>query len=183
MKRAEIERLLPSIIQRTLQPLSPLAAILEIMEALHLPCEEGLARLDAAFDPRRTADEFVPYLARWIDMDRLFDEPRGPITTRSRATISTGIGRLRELVASAAYLSKWRGTAKGLHRFLRTATGANDFEIKENVDSEGRPKSFHFVVIAPTSMAPHQRLIKRIIESEKPAYVTYELAIRRAQGP
>jgi hypothetical protein len=87
----------------------------------------------------------------------------------------TGIGRLRELVASAAYLSRWRGTAKGLQRFLRTATGENDFEIKENVD---RPKLFHLVVIAPGPIRPHQGLIKRIVESEKPAYVTYELVIR-----
>ena len=179
MKRAEIERLLPSIIERTLQPLSPLAAILDVMEALHLPSEAALARLDAAFDPRRTADDFVPFLARWVDIDRLFDEPRGVGTVEwSRATISTGIGRLRELVASAAYLSRWRGTAKGLHRFLQTATGENNFEIKENVDSDGRSKLFHLVVIAPASIRPHQRLIKRIVDSEKPAYVTYELIIR-----
>jgi len=179
MKRAEIERLLPSVIERTLQPLSPLAAILDVIEALHLPSEAVLAHLDTAFDPRRTADDFVPYLARWVDMDRLFDEPRSTATAEwSRARISTGIGRLRELVASAAYLSRWRGTAKGLQRFLRTATGENDFEIKENVDSDGRPKLFHLVVVAPASIRPHQGLIKRIIESEKPAYVTYELVIR-----
>ena len=179
MKRAEIERLLPSIIERTLQPLSPLAAILDVMEALHLPSEEGLARLNAAFDPRRTADDFVPFLARWVDMDRLFDEPRSATTVKwSRATISTGIGRLRELVASAAYLSRWRGTAKGLQRFLQTATGEANFEIKENVDSDGRPKLFHLVVFAPASIWPHQRLIRRIVESEKPGYVTYELVIK-----
>jgi phage tail-like protein len=179
MKRVEIERLLPSVIERTVQLRGPLAAILDVMEALHLPSEAALARFDAAFDPRRTSDDFVPYLARWVDMDRLFDQPRGPATSqRSRRAISTGSGRLRELVASAAYLSRWRGTAKGLQRFLRTATGENDFDIKENVDGDGRPKAFHFVVIAPASISPHQRLIKRIIESEKPAYVTYELVIR-----
>jgi phage tail-like protein len=176
MKRAEIERLLPSIVQRAVWPDSPLAGILDAMEALHAPSEAKLARLDAAFDPRRTEDDFVPLLARWVDLDRLFHEAEtaapGP---RPLGTISTGLGRLRELVASAAYLSKWRGTAKGLHRFLQTATGEREFEIKENVDSTGRPKPFHIAVTAPASLTPHRTLLERIIESEKPAYVTYEL--------
>lgn len=176
MKRAEIERLLPSIIARTVQPLSPLAAILDVMEALHLPSEAALARLDAAFDPRRTVDDFVPFLALWVDLDRLFKEPRGTGSVKwSRAKISTGIGRLRELVASAAYLSKWRGTAKGLRLFLQTATGETNFAIKENVDSDGCSKLFHITVNAPVSLASHQALLERIIESEKPAYVTYQL--------
>ncbi len=179
MKRAEIERLLPSVIQRTVQPQSPLAAVLDIMETLHLPSETALARLDAVFDPRRTTEDFVPFLARWVDLNWLFQETRGTGTiTRSRPTISTGIGRLRELVSSAAYLSRWRGTAKGLQHFLQRATGEENFEIKENVDRDGLPKLFHLVIVAPASMRTHQTLIERIIESEKPAYVTYELVIK-----
>lgn len=179
MKRDEIESLLPSIVQRSVRPLSPLSAILDVMEALLLPSEKAMTRLDAAFDPRRTADDFVPFLARWVDMDRLFPEARNVETmVWSRSTISTGIGRLRELVASAAYLSKWRGTTKGLQHFLHTATGQKDFEIKENVDRDGRVKLFHLVVIAPASMHPHKMLIERIIQSEKPAYVTYDLIIK-----
>ena len=179
MKRAEIERLLPSVIQRTVQPQSPLAAVLDLMETLHLPSETALARLDAVFDPRRTTEDVVPFLARWVDLDWLFQETRSTGTiTRSRPTISTGIARLRELVSSAAYLSKWRGTAKGLRHFLQRATGEENFEIKENVDRDGLPKLFHLVVVAPASMRPHQALIERIVESEKPAYVTYELVIK-----
>jgi phage tail-like protein len=179
MKRAEIERLLPSVIQRTVQPQSPLAAVLDIMESLHLPSETALARLDAVFDPRRTTEDVVPFLARWVDLDWLFHETRSAGTiTRSRPTISTGVGRLRELVSSAAYLSRWRGTAKGLRHFLQRATGEENFEIKENVDRDGLPKLFHLVVVAPVSMRPHQALIERIVESEKPAYVTYELVIK-----
>jgi len=179
MKRAEIERLLPSVIQRTVQLESPLAAVLDVMETLHLPSETALARLDAAFDARRTTEDVVPFLARWVDLDWLFRETRSIGTiARSRPTISTGIGRLRELVSSAAYLSRWRGTAKGLQHFLQRATGEANFEIKENVDRDDRPKLFHLVVVAPASMRPHQALIERIVESEKPAYVTYELVIK-----
>ena len=41
------------------------------------------------------------------------------------------------------------GTAKGLQRFVQTATGEANFEIKENVDSHGPSKLFHLVGIAP----------------------------------
>jgi len=43
------------------------------MEALQAPDEAVLERLDAIFDPRRTTDEFVPFLAYWADLTRLFD--------------------------------------------------------------------------------------------------------------
>ena len=180
MKRHEIESLLPSVVQRSIRPFSPLSAILDVMEALLRPSVEAMSRLDAAFDPRRTADDFVPFLARWVDMDRLFPEVRKEEEriVWSQSTISTGLGRLRELVASAAYISRWRGTTKGLHRFLLTATGQQDFEIKENVDRDGRSKLFHLLIVTPASMHLHKVLIERIIESEKPAYVTYDLVIK-----
>ncbi len=54
------------------------------------------------------------------------------------------------------------GTAKGLQRFVQTATGEANFEIKENVDSDGPSKLFHLVGIAPASIWPHQQLIRRI---------------------
>ena len=178
MKRTEIERLLPAIFQRTLHPGNPLTALLEIMEALHAPAEAVLERLDSFFDPHRTTDEFVPFLAYWVDLDRLFEEAPGGKwqVALSRYPITSGFGRLRELIAGAAYLSQWRGTKKGLLLFLQTATGVEDFEIEERVlDAGGRPRLFHIKVRASAEGAPHRTLIERIIELEKPAHVTYEL--------
>jgi phage tail-like protein len=178
MKRAEIEQLLPGVFQRTAKPGGPLAALLEAMEGLHQPTEDVLAHLDEFFYSRRTSDKFVPLLARWLDLAFLLETPGGDkLKTRSSETISTGLGRLRELVASAAELSKWTGTAQGLRRFLHIATGESGFEIRENLDREGRLRPFHLTVVAPASMKPNRDLIERIIESEKPAYVTCELVI------
>jgi len=73
-------------------------------------------------------------------------------------------------------LSQWRGTQKGLLLFLQTATGLADFQIQENVDLNGHPKSFHITVRAPKESAQYRKLIERIVEFEKPAYVTYELS-------
>jgi phage tail-like protein len=155
------------------------------MEELHAPSEEKLRTLDANFNPHRAPDAFVPFLARWVDLDRLFDKP----SAESRALkalprlLPTGLGRLRELIAAAAYLSQWRGTSKGLLSFLETATGARGFEIKEGgVGTEGRPRPFHFLLRAPQESFPFRSLIERIVESEKPAYVTYELEFGRPGG-
>lgn len=178
MKQNAIRHLLPGIFQRTAIEGNPLSAILDVMEALHAPSEEKLRALATNFDPHRAPDAFVPYLARWVDVDRLFEKPvevrrSGPSPPR---LLPTGLGCLRELIAAAAYLSQWRGTAKGLLLFLETATGARDFEIQERVQgADKRPRPFHFVLRTPRELLPYRALIERIAESEKPAYVTYEI--------
>jgi phage tail-like protein len=180
MHSTGIKQLLPGVFERTLRERSPLRALVHAMEALHEPAESILATLDSTFDPRRAPEAFVPFLARWVDLERLLVEHgQGARARRIRPSISTGLGRLRELVAAAARLSKWRGTSRGLLDFLRTATGAEDFEIRENEDSQGQPRLFHIVVCAPTSLESHRALIERIIDLEKPAYVTSELMFER----
>jgi phage tail-like protein len=175
MTRNEIEQLLPSVFQRTLRPGSPLTALLDVMEGLHAPVEDILAHIDAYFEPRRTPDYFVAYLAGWVDLDRfLIHAQENGVPTSS---FSAGLGRLRELIAAAAMLSKWRGTARGLRMFLEIATGVEGFEVDELVpDDDGRPRPFHVRVQAPEAARRHQELILRIIAMEKPAYVTSEVA-------
>ena len=177
MKQTEIKHLLPGIFQRTLREGNPLSAILGVMEGLHAPSEETLRRLETNFDPRRAPAPFVSFLAHWVDLDRLFERAleaqSRPSTPR---TLPTGLGRLRELVATAAYLSQWRGTSKGLLLFLGTATGLDGFEIDERVPVlGGKSQPFHFRLRAPAEASTFRSLIERIVASEKPAYVTCEI--------
>lgn len=177
MKAAEIQQLLPAVFQRTLQPGAPLSAIIDVMESLHAPAETAIAELDRILDPRRTPDAFVPLLARWVDLDRLLANRLVGKEATVQGLMPTGLGRLRELIARAAYLSKWRGTRKGLLAFLQVATGMSDFEISEDVaDDEGGIRPFHIRVTCSAAAKTHLDIIREIIESEKPAYVTYELA-------
>ncbi|MGK7872182.1 MAG: phage tail protein [Xenococcaceae cyanobacterium] len=177
MKRQEIERLLPEVFQRTILPGTPLWAILEAMEAMHTPVEASLEQLDTYFNPHRTPEDFLPFLARWLNLEWLFE--RSGVT--NSPFLSTGTEPLRELIALAAELSQWRGTAKGLILFLETATATSGFEIKEQViNPEGQIIPFHLQILAPAATQPHQALLERIIESEKPAYVTYELQFRKS---
>ncbi|MGH2507035.1 MAG: phage tail protein [Ktedonobacteraceae bacterium] len=183
MKQTEIAQLLPAIFQQTLQQGTPLSALLNVMEALPAADEGVLDQLEGFFNPHRTPDNFVPFLASWVDMEWLFLEDAEEFTALT-SPLPSGMGRLRELVASATFLAQWRGTAKGLLRFLETASGVQGFTVNERVSGpDGRPRPFHIVVQAPAEAAPYQAMLKRIIESEKPAYVTYDLTILENPAP
>ena len=123
MRRAEIERLLPAVFQRTVRDGEILAALLDVMETLHAPSEEALAHVERFFDPRRAPDAFVPTLARWVDLDRILINEGGS----GGDPLASGVGRLRELIAIAAELARWQGTRRGLLLFLETATGVPGF--------------------------------------------------------
>jgi phage tail-like protein len=180
MRQDEIRHLLPRIFQRTLREGDPLTAILDVMEALHSPAEQALTTLQSNFDPRRAPERFVLFLARWLDVDRFFENPfeasrRAQSSTQMRPEDSA---RLRELVANAVFLSQWRGTSKGLRLLLETITGVHGFVIEEG-DVEGGVNSmpFHFVLRGPPEAIPFRGLIERIVESEKPAYVTSQIEL------
>jgi len=172
--------MLPRVLQRGAGPHGPLDAILTAMEQLHVRSEEELAALDATLDSRRTVDAFVPYLASWVDLERLFEESSVAVDGRStdECPISTGMLRLRAIVGAASWLSQRRGTAQGLVRFLQTATGLQEFSVDESVPGDdGLPRPFHIRVRGPETARPHEPLLHRIIRSERPAYVTYELVL------
>jgi phage tail-like protein len=176
MKPNEIAQLLPGIFQRTLHPGNPLSGLLEVMEGLNDIPEETLENLDAFFNPYRTPDRFVPFLADWVDLEWLLVQSPGERLVTGVMPLHSGLGRLRELIAASAHLAQMRGTAGGLVLFLETATGIQDFKIEENLScADHQPRPFHLCIHAPQESTPYRVMIERIIEFEKPAYVTYEL--------
>jgi phage tail-like protein len=175
MKKSEIEPLLPGIFRRTLDRQgapNPLDAFLDIMEVLHEPSEDVLAQINLFFNPYRAPDRFAVYLAGWVDFDRLWIDDPGAFTAQNLPPYPVGVGRLRELTASAAYLSKWQGTMKGLLMFLEIATGITGFDVNELTG-----EAFHIHITAPKEAEAYLELIDRIIQAEKPAYVTYKLDV------
>lgn len=173
MEQSKIKTYLPAVFQRTAHAGNPLTTLLDVMEDLHAPSEDVLAGVDRFFDARRTPDGFVPFLAQWVNIDRIF---AADVTLESDSTLMPKIGYLRELVANATFLSQWRGTKRGLLLFLLTATGTRGFEIEERVkDDDGQVRPFHLKIRAPKTTEGQKELIDRIIESEKPAHLTYEI--------
>lgn len=178
MKKEKIQGMLPEVMQRTVLPGSPLDGLLGVMEALHTPDEAILAHIETYFNPYLAKDSFVPYLAGWADLGSYLADPAGTVQGARTPSISTGLGRLRELIAASAYLSRWRGTSRGLLGFLHTATGSDAFTIEEHSpDASGLPRPFHLRIRGPKAMEVFRPLIERIIEAEKPAYMTYELIL------
>lgn len=170
MHRPDIEALLPTVYQDAIRSGTPLDALLEAAARLPEPVEKLLASVDLLFDPRRAPDRMVPFLAAWVDLDRFLGRRNAD---GSGGALPTGQGRLRELCAAAAELSRIRGTRLGLIRFLEIATGQTGFRIEENRDRSGAPRSFHLLLTAPRGTEPHAELIHAIVAFEKPAYVTY----------
>ena len=89
MKQAEIKQLLPEIFQRAVHPGNPLFAVLSVMEVLQAPSENILQNLETHFDPRRSPDRFVAYLASWVDLDRLLST--APVPTSARPDPASAI--------------------------------------------------------------------------------------------
>ena len=181
MQRAAIEQLLPSVFKRVLSehaPASPLDAVLDVMETMHAPCERAIDSVANVFDARHTEERFLTMLAHWVNLDRIFPKRAAegvPGDWRPQVA-PLAPGRLRELIHNAAWLAQWRGTAAGLRRFLEIATGAAPFELQEEVPGEDRQIiPYHVRIVAPKSSQSQQALIVRIVEQEKPAYVTWEL--------
>ncbi len=166
MNESEIETLLPLVFQRAIRPGGLLQSLLEVMELLHAPAEEVLAELETYFDPYLAPDEFVPYLAGWVDLDWLLPVDGGPFPP--------GLGRLRELVRAAGELSRLRGTREGLLLFLQTATGVSGFDLVENPPGpDGSPQPFTIRVSVPPAARPYQALIDLIVRVQKPACIVY----------
>jgi phage tail-like protein len=190
MDSAEISRLLPGVFQTALHPAAAgivepdrrLAALLGVMETLQAPVEDVLDGLHHHVDPRQAPPRFVPYLAGWIDLDwLLLATPGQPSATAT--PLASGMGNLRELVAAAVEIARWRGTARGLLRFLDTATGIPGFDVEENVTGDPpTPLPFHLRVLAPQAAEVYRPLIERVISAEKPAYATYELVFVTGAG-
>jgi len=180
-KDAIVERLPDIFKQAATDEGTPLTALLGVMEELHARDEVILAGIGRYVDPRRTTDEFVPYLAAWVDYAwLLLDPPDNPYADVERP-FAGGLGRLRELVASAASESKWRGTSAGLVRMLERATGVQGYHVEETVaDQFGRPLPFRVRVIVPREAEHYLDLVRRIVEHEKPAHVIATVVLEQA---
>ncbi|MCH9693178.1 MAG: phage tail protein [Gammaproteobacteria bacterium] len=178
MLRSQIENLLPAVFRRTLRDGQPLAALLQVMEDLHTPSETLFEQLPALVNPYSAPEHYLPMLAHWVNLDGIFPPhpPGDEISPWLPRRSPIPAGRLRVLIAAAARLARWRGTTHGLREFLGIATGTTDFQIDENTtDSLGNAVPFHLRIVAPKATRHQQELIERIVQLEKPAYVTWEL--------
>ena len=131
-----------------------------------------LDNLEAYFDPRLAPRDFVTWLAGWVGLS--LDE-------------NWPLERQRALIAQAAQLYRWRGTAKGLAAHVALYTGTEP----EVVDSGGcqwsaapggslpgsAEPSVTVRVRVPDPTAVDQRRIDAIVAAAKPAHVIHEIEV------
>lgn len=169
MDAERLRLLLPEVYQRAGPPGSALSAVLDVMADLHEPVEGVIADFPAVVDPWRTADRFVPYLARWVGLTDWLDDD---------GEFATGLGRLRLAISAAAELAGHRGTVVGLRHALVLALGEPRVRVHEATTGlDGRSTPFLVQVVLPDSAAEHMGLVERIVAAEKAAHAVVEIVI------
>jgi phage tail-like protein len=150
-----------------------------IFESILNPVENTVDNLALYFDPLMTPEQMLPWLASWVD---LVLDPGWPLERR------------RVLIKRAAELYRWRGTRRGLSDYLELYTGTRP-EIFEYIpgmilDEKSRlgvntvlgssGTGHHFTVILDLNKSEKidTRIVRKIIESQKPAHTIYTLEIR-----
>src|SRR5947209_6717506 len=79
-----------------------------IFESILGPLDARIGALPALYDPGKTPPDFLPWLAGWLGL--VLDE-------------NWPLERRRALVREGAELYRWRGTKRGLGRYLELYTG------------------------------------------------------------
>jgi phage tail-like protein len=149
---------------------------LKIFDSILTPVENTVDNLALYFDPRLIPEALLPWLASWIDIAL---DPKWPLERR------------RELVGKAAELYRWRGTRRGLSEYLRIYTGSRPQIIEyipgmildekthlgENTVLGSSGTGHHFTVILDLDEKANvdERVVRQIIESQKPAHTAYTL--------
>jgi phage tail-like protein len=150
-----------------------------IFESILNPIENNVDNMALYFDPRMTPESVLPWLASWVDLAL---DPSWPLEQR------------RELVQNAAYLYRWRGTRRGLSEYLRIYTGTpptileyipgmildekTQLGVNTVLGSSGTGHHFTVIIETPEDLKLDVKVIRDIIESQKPAHTVYTLEIR-----
>ncbi|ABU58884.1 phage tail protein I [Roseiflexus castenholzii] len=149
-------RYLPAIFQEN----EFLGRYLRIFETIWEPLEWRQNHINLYFDPRTCPLSFLPWLAGWLDMEV---NPYWPES------------RIRRLIAEAADLYRWRGTAYGLKRLIEVVTGLTPTITEE----PSQPFVFRISLALPPGSDVDARLIDNLVRAHKPAHAGYILDIRQ----
>jgi phage tail-like protein len=150
-----------------------------IFESILNPLENTVDNMALFFDPRITPESILPWLASWIDL---------------ALDTSWPLERRRELVQNAADLYRWRGTRRGLSEYLRIYTGTppiileyipgmildekTQLGVNTVLGSSGAGHHFTVIIEKDEKSRIDTKVVREIIESQKPAHTVYTLEIR-----
>ena len=134
-----------------------------------------LDNLEAYLDPRLAPADFITWLAGWVGLN--LDE-------------NWPVERQRALIAQAAELYRWRGTAKGLAAHIAlyigtepeiTDSGGCEYSKTPGAPLPGTAEPRVTVRIrVPDPNSVDRRRLEAIVASAKPAHVLHEIEVLQA---
>ena len=136
-----------------------LGRFLKGFEAIWEPREQRQDHIERYFDARTAPAAFLPWLASWLDLPIDPDWPEA---------------RVRNLVAEAMEIFRWRGTRYGLAEIVRASTGL-DAEITDSPDA---PFVFRVTIRVPAGGSIDRPLVDSLIRTHKPAHTGYVLDVQ-----
>jgi phage tail-like protein len=171
------------------QELDFVGRFLKIFEQAFEPAANSMDTLWAYLDPVTAPEGLLPFLAHWVGW-----LPQAYLP----------LHRQRDLIRNAMQIYRWRGTRRGLRFYLHLATGlpmdehlveaerhiaisesfhrgfiAGEAQIGENATlGGGQPYHFNVQICVDDLERVDERLVRSVIEQEKPAFCTYDLKIR-----
>ena len=165
---------------------------IKIFEQTYQPIMDSFNVMWANLDPLTAPKALLPFLAHWVGWS---------------VEASWELPQQRRLIRRAIELYRWRGTRKGLRLYLHLYTGLPLDEDLPESDKRigiieafgpgfvlgaadlgerailGGGKPYHFSVKLrpkhPNSL--DEELVRRVIDQEKPAFSTYDLAIENPE--
>lgn len=185
--RSDLLRRLPAIYTEERSPLSYLASYedrpfferyLRGFDDVVEPMQAMLAGLARCFDPDEAPADLLPWLSTWVSL--ALDENWSQL-------------KRRRLIKETVELYRWRGTRRGLARYLELYTGivpeisdkpflgmrlGQDARLGRTTTLGDVPP--HTFVLTLTVSAPGQvnaQVVHEIIQANKPAHTAYELRI------
>jgi phage tail-like protein len=145
-----------------------LGRFLLIFESILDPIDRQVADLHHYFDPDLAPPEMLKWLGSWLG---LVMDDRWPEERR------------RALVASAAPLYAWRGTKRGLSALLRLYTGVEPEIVEPTLSQVSRDLrlayTFTVRLTVPADSPIDEVVLRRIIETEKPAFAAAAIELTR----
>lgn len=166
LERRDLVELLPEVMRLADLPGSPFAATLDAMHDLLAPTMARIETVDMWFDPLTAPPAALPLLATWLDL-----AVAAEVTVACHDDEAARDRALRRLVIAGHDLVRLRGTRQGLERLLRIVTSMDHFTL----DDGAATAPFHLAVVAPQAVADRAGALRRLIEHERPVYVTWSL--------
>lgn len=148
------------------------------------PLRQTLDLMDRLFNPRTCPSSFVVWLAAWVCL------PLNPAWSELKR---------RRLVREAVELFRWRGTARGLQRYLYLYTGAEAriedqpvvgwtlgkhalLGTEQTILGDVPPHVFVVTVSLPADSDVNDRILQDIVTWCKPAHTAFTLNVIRSHS-